>query len=136
MKLKFNHIYALALSLVLGGVSNDAFAGNPERQGQAGAAQLTINGWSRSSGMGWSNGGSVMGVEAMFMNVAGLDRMINRTELIFSRTEWLVGSGIGINNVGFAASLPGYNSVKVFAPLTADDKYFDRLKDGLQRLSM
>ena len=41
-----------------------------------------------------------------------------------------------INNVGFAASLPGYNSVKVFAPLTADDKYFDRLKDGLQRLSM
>ena len=83
MKLKFNHIYALALSLVLGGVSNDAFAGNPERQGQAGAAQLTINGWSRSSGMGWSNGGSVMGVEAMFMNVAGLDRMINRTELIF-----------------------------------------------------
>ena len=40
-----------------------------------------------------------------------------------------------INNVGFAASLPGYNSVKVFAPLTADDQYFDRLKDGLQRLT-
>ena len=105
MKLKLNHIYAVALSLVLGGVSNDAFAGNPERQGQAGAAQLTINGWSRSSGMGWANGGSVMGVEAMFMNVAGLDRMINRTELVFSRTEWLVGSGIGINNVGFAQKL-------------------------------
>jgi len=41
-----------------------------------------------------------------------------------------------INDVGFAASLPGYNSVKVFAPLTADDQYFDRLKGGLQRLSM
>jgi adenosylmethionine-8-amino-7-oxononanoate aminotransferase len=41
-----------------------------------------------------------------------------------------------INDVGFAASLPGYNSVKVFAPLTADDEYFDRLKDGLQRLSI
>jgi adenosylmethionine-8-amino-7-oxononanoate aminotransferase len=40
-----------------------------------------------------------------------------------------------INNVGFAASLPGGNSVKVFAPLTADDQYFDRLKDGLQRLT-
>ena len=39
-----------------------------------------------------------------------------------------------INDVGFAASLPGYNSVKVFAPLIADDQYFDRLKDGLQRL--
>ena len=41
-----------------------------------------------------------------------------------------------INDVGFAASLPGYNSVKVFAPLTADDQYFDCLKDGLQRLTM
>jgi adenosylmethionine-8-amino-7-oxononanoate aminotransferase len=40
-----------------------------------------------------------------------------------------------LNNVGFAASLPGYNSVKVFAPLTADDQYFDRLKAGLQRLT-
>ena len=36
----------------------------------------------------------------------------------------------------FAASLPGGNSVKVFAPLTADDQYFDCLKNGLQRLTM
>jgi adenosylmethionine-8-amino-7-oxononanoate aminotransferase len=41
-----------------------------------------------------------------------------------------------LNNVGFAASLPGGKSVKVFAPLNADDEYFNRLKDGLQRLSM
>jgi len=41
-----------------------------------------------------------------------------------------------LNNVGFAASLPGFNSVKVFAPLTADDQYFDQLKTGLQRLSI
>jgi hypothetical protein len=43
---------------------------------------------------------------------------------------------LDINNVGFAASLPGNNSVKVFAPLTADDQYFDQLRAGLQRLSM
>lgn len=41
-----------------------------------------------------------------------------------------------LNNVGFAASLPGGHSVKVFAPLTADDEYFDLLQAGLQRLSM
>ena len=41
-----------------------------------------------------------------------------------------------LNNVGFAASLRGYNSTKVFAPLTADDQYFDQLKTGLQRLSI
>lgn len=40
-----------------------------------------------------------------------------------------------LSDVGFAASLPGFNSVKVFAPLIADDQYFDTLKAGLQRLS-
>ena len=40
-----------------------------------------------------------------------------------------------INNVGFAASLPGDKSVKVFAPLIADDEYFDALRSGLHRLS-
>lgn len=91
----------LAGLLTLGAVSA-AVAGNPERQGQAGAAQLTINGWARSSGMGWANGGKVSGCEAMYMNVAGLDRIKNTTEMSFSRTEWLMGSGIAINNAGFA----------------------------------
>jgi adenosylmethionine-8-amino-7-oxononanoate aminotransferase len=35
----------------------------------------------------------------------------------------------------FSAALWGDNSVKVFAPLTADDEYFDALRTGLQRLS-
>ena len=35
----------------------------------------------------------------------------------------------------FSAALWGDNSVKVFAPLTADDEYFDALRAGLQRLS-
>ncbi|MFN6046397.1 MAG: hypothetical protein ACK45C_00140, partial [Bacteroidota bacterium] len=91
----------LAGLLTLGAVGA-AVAGNPERQGQAGAAQLTINGWARSSGMGWANGGKVSGTEAMYMNVAGLDRIKNTTEMSFSRTEWLMGSGIAINNAGFA----------------------------------
>ncbi len=84
------------------GVMGTAVAGNPERQGQAGSAQLTINGWARSSGMGWAYGGKVSGTEAMYMNVAGLDRIKNTTEMSFSRTEWLMGSGIAINNAGFA----------------------------------
>jgi adenosylmethionine-8-amino-7-oxononanoate aminotransferase len=34
----------------------------------------------------------------------------------------------------FAASLPGGHSVKVFAPLGADDEYFHLLKHGLKQL--
>jgi hypothetical protein len=34
----------------------------------------------------------------------------------------------------FAASLPDWTGVKVFAPLGADAEYFDRLKIGLKKL--
>lgn len=92
-------------SLMAVGFVGTAFGGNPERQGQAGAAQLTINGWARSSGMGWANGGKVSGAEAMYMNVGGLDRFKNNTELVFARTEWLMGSGIAINSVALAQKM-------------------------------
>ena len=96
-----NAFIILGLSCAVSAVN----AGNPERQGQAGAAQLTINGFSRSSGWGWAGGASVRGVEASFLNAAGLDKSKNKTEIIFSRTQWLVGSGIGINSFGFTQKL-------------------------------
>lgn len=82
-----------------------AQAGNPERQGQAGAAQLTINGYARTTGMGWAFGAGTTGVEASFLNPAGIDRGSNTTELVFARSQWLVGSGIGINNFGFTQKM-------------------------------
>lgn len=87
--------------------SNIVKAGNPERQGQAGAAQLTINSWGRSSGLGYAYGGMTKGAEAMYLNVAGMSRGINTTELSFYRSEWLRGSGIGVNTVGFAQKING-----------------------------
>lgn len=92
----------LAVLLLSGTVAK---AGNPERQGQSGAAQLTINSFAQSSGWGWANGGGVTGVEASYLNVAGMDRGPHSTELVFARTQWLVGSGIGINNFGFAQKM-------------------------------
>ncbi len=93
---------AIAACTVLGAT---AYAGNPERQGQAGGAQLTINGYARSSGMGWAYGAGAKGVEASFLNPAGMDRSNLRTELVFSRSQWLVGSGIGVNNFGFTQKM-------------------------------
>lgn len=94
----------IILSLVFGAATT-VFAGNPERQGQAGAAQLTINGFAQSSGWGWANGGGVTGVEASYLNVAGMDRGLNNTEIVFNRTQWLSGSGIGVNNFGFTQKM-------------------------------
>lgn len=75
------------------------FAGNPDRVGQAGATELLINPWARSSGWGGANSGSIGGLEAMFLNVAGTAHT-QRTEAIFVHTTYLKGADIGINNFG------------------------------------
>lgn len=76
-------------------------AGNEDRSGQAGASELLINPWARSSGWGGANSATVRGLESMYMNIAGT-AFTPRTELIFSRTSWLKGSGVNINNFGLS----------------------------------
>lgn len=83
-----------------------SFAGNPDRIGQAGAMQLNINGWGRTSGWGWAGVSSVSGLESIYLNVGGLAQT-GQTELIFSRTAWLLSSDININTFGFAQKLGG-----------------------------
>jgi hypothetical protein len=79
---------------------NELTAGNKDRAGEAGASELLINPWARSSGWGHSNTAGIRGLEAMFGNVAGI-AFTENTELIFSNTQWLQGSGISLNSFGF-----------------------------------
>ena len=78
---------------------NTVFAGNPDRAGQAGATELLINPWARSSGMADANIAGTKGLESMFLNVAGT-AFTKKTELMFCRTNWLKGTGININSFG------------------------------------
>lgn len=91
-------LYSVLCAAML--VSSAAFAGNPDRAGSAGAGHLLINPWARSSGLANSYMASVRGVEASFLNVAGL-AFVRKTELVFSNNQYLVGTGIRINAVGF-----------------------------------
>lgn len=75
-------------------------AGNEDRTGQAGATQLLINPWSRSSGFASANSAGTRGLEAMYLNVAGM-AFTQKTELLFARTNWLMGTDIFINSFGF-----------------------------------
>ena len=74
--------------------------GNKDRAGQAGATELLINPFARSSGWGGANTAGAHGLEAMYLNVAGT-AFTQKTELMFCHTNWLVGTGIGINSFGF-----------------------------------
>ena len=83
-----------------------AFAGNRDRSGQAGASHLLIDPWARTSGMAGAGVAEVRGLESVFSNVAGLTS-VRKTELAFNRTQYLVGSGCGINinSIGIAQHL-------------------------------
>lgn len=76
-------------------------AGNPDRAGQAGATELLINPWARSSGWFGANSASITGIEAMHLNVAGL-AFTKKTEVVFAHTRWLGGTGININTAGLS----------------------------------
>ncbi len=74
--------------LVLALSFSEIFAGNPQRAGQAGAAELLINPWARTSGWAGANVAGVRGLESMYLNVAGM-AFTKKTELIFAQTSWL-----------------------------------------------
>lgn len=94
------------------------FAGNEDRAGEAGASELLINPWARSSGWGGVNTASVVGIEAVNLNVAGL-AFVNNTELVFSHVNYMSGADIGINSIGLAKNL-GESSVLGISAMSMD----------------
>jgi len=94
------------------------FAGNEDRIGTAGATQLLINPWARSSALANSNVASVTGIESAFMNVAGL-AFTRKSELMFTNTNWMKGSDISINAIGLAQRV-GESSVIGLSIMSVD----------------
>ena len=85
---EINNIMKLLLVFLMCFFSINSFAGNEQRAGQAGASELLINPWARTSGWGGANVAGVRGLEGMYSNVAGL-AFTEKTELIFTQTSWL-----------------------------------------------
>jgi len=79
-----------------------SFAGNPDRQGEAGATQLLLNPWARSAGLNAMTTANISGVEALRLNVAGLVRAPGRTQIMGSHARYFEGVGISMNAVGLA----------------------------------
>ncbi len=74
-------------------------AGNPDRQGQAGAAELLMNPWGQSAGVHSMSTSSVRGIESMRINIAGLSR-IQKLEIGISNNRLFSGTGMNLNSLG------------------------------------
>ncbi len=100
------NLYRIFILVVLSSlVVSTAYAGNKDRQGEAGASELLINPWAASSGWGGVNVAGTQGVESFYSNIAGL-AFVNSFEASVSSSQWL-GGGTGINlyNVGIATKV-------------------------------
>lgn len=101
MKNNMKNLLVSILMVALALPVNQVMAGNEDRAGEAGAGELLIMPFARSSGWGMSNTSCVKGLEGMYLNVAGT-AFTKSTEIMFARTEWLKGSGISVNAFGFS----------------------------------
>lgn len=95
MKYFYRCLSLALITMLLSPVGQTAFAGNKDRSGQAGASELLINPWTRSSGWGSANMARVKGVEAMWGNIAGA-AFTQGTQIDFAYTDWLGGTGTSI----------------------------------------
>lgn len=97
-------IKGTALAVCALGVSMSAMAGNKDRIGQAGATELSINPWAKSTGVFGMNTAYVGGLDAMKTNVAGL-ALVEKMEVGVAHTRYLSGTGVNVSNLAFATRL-------------------------------
>ncbi len=93
----------LLISILLIGTATSVFA-QPDRIGQSGASELLMNTTAKSSGFNGINIGSSDGIESASVNPAGVATTMG-TELVFSHTRWLIGTGISVNSIGLSQAL-------------------------------
>lgn len=94
MKKTFRIFALVAIVMLLSYQS--VWAGNDKRRGTAGATELLINPWARSTGWGSASVANVRGIDAFYSNIAGLS-FISKMEVSYSNTM-LYGGKSGLNS--------------------------------------
>jgi hypothetical protein len=87
-------------------------AGNEDRVGSAGASHLLINPWARSAAYGDAGISTVNGLEATYINIAGL-AFTDKTQIKFNYSNWMGNAGIGMNSAGIALRISEQDVIAV-----------------------
>ncbi len=96
--MKLRSIVMIGAAMISGAT---AFAGNEDRVGSAGAQHMLINPWARSAAYGDAGIANVNGLEASFVNIAGL-AFTDKTQIKFNYSNWMGSAGIAFNSAGIA----------------------------------
>ncbi len=126
MKAFFNKALLVSLAILMV-MTIQAFAGASNRAGTNAASELLIPVGARYIGMGGASAANVDGIDAMYWNPAGLDRMAYRASAQFSQMSYL--ADIDVTYAAVAAKFGGLGSLglsfKTLAigeiPITTED---------------
>jgi hypothetical protein len=90
----------VCLVLLFGMLSMTASAANKNRIGTAGAQELLIPVGARGVALGFSGSLFIKGVDAIYWNPAGLSRMDNSVEAMFSQMSYIADIGVSYGAIG------------------------------------
>jgi len=90
----------VCLVLLFGMLSMTALAANKNRIGTSGAQELLIPVGARGVALGFSGSLFIKGVDAIYWNPAGLSRMENAVEVMFSQMSYIADIGISYGAIG------------------------------------
>lgn len=110
-----NSMLKIKSALIVGVAVMSSFgvnAGNEDRVGSAGASQLLINPWARTSALGDAGVANANGLEATFTNIAGL-AFTDKTQLKFNYSNWMGTAGIAFNSAGIAQRISENDVISV-----------------------
>jgi len=106
-------LYTFLVIAFLSTAALNVFAGNPDRQGEAGAYELLMVPYARMAGLHSLTTSNISGVEAIRLNPAGLSG-VGGMEVSLSSGIYLQGTGINMSAAGFAKKV-GENSAFGFS---------------------
>jgi len=81
-----------------------SFGGNKDRSGQAGATELLINPWAKTTGWGSAGSATVTGMEALYGNVGGL-ALTKGFDVGLSYTKYLSLADVDIFSFGLSSKV-------------------------------
>lgn len=93
----------VCLVLLLGMLSMTTLAANKNRIGTSGAQELLIPVGARGAALGFSGSLFIKGVDAIYWNPAGLCRMDNGVEAMFSQMTYIADIGVSYGAIGVSA---------------------------------
>ncbi len=126
------NLYKITIAIFLGALlilPVQSFGGNKDRSGQAGAGELLINPWAKTTGWGSAGNATVTGLEAIYGNVGGL-ALTKGLDVGLTYTKYLTTADVNIFSFGLSSKV-GESGAIGLSIMSMDFGVLDRTTNAL-----